>query len=172
MFYYDCALADCEKHHKINELLSRLRRLYRTKNDVRVLNTIMAYSWYFAVSHEYDKEEDYDCDKLTSLWNSCIDIGIKDFCDDPCFNFLAGYTLGLHYIYIGAYRRDEKEYLKFMAKAAQQSADLKIKLLAENFIANEKNHTYIYLNDNEVVYSLFPSDSLLDIYFRQIYLVI
>ena len=76
----------------------------------------------------------------------------------------------MHYVYISVYRSDQKEYIKFMAKAAQQSINLEIKLLAKNFIANEKSHGYIYLNNNDIIYSLFPSDSLLDIYFRQIYL--
>ena len=170
IFYYDSTLSDYERNHKFYELFSYLCNLYSLKKNIKVLSSIIAYSWYFVTSYEYDEDEDYDCDKLIALWNSYINIGIKDFYDDPCFNFIAGYTLGLHYVYISVYRSDQKEYIKFMAKAAQQSINLEIKLLAKNFIANEKSHSYIYLNNNDIIYSLFPSGSLLDIYFRRIYL--
>lgn len=170
MFYYDSIIAEYEQHHKFHELLSYLLQLYSSKKNIIVLDTIIAYSWYFASSPEYDYEDNYNYDEFIALWNQYIDIGIQDFSDNPCFNFIAGYTLGLHYVYISVYRSDQKEYIKFMAKAAQQSINLEIKLLAKNFIANEKSHGYIYLNNNDIIYSLFPSDSLLDIYFRQIYL--
>ena len=73
------------------------------------MDTIIAYSWYFASSHEYDYEDNYNYDEFIALWNQYIDIGIQDFSDNPCFNFIAGYTLGLHYLYIRSYRGNDKE---------------------------------------------------------------
>ena len=83
MFYYDSIIAEYEQHHKFHELLSYLLQLYSSKKNIIVLDTIIAYSWYFASSPEYDYEDNYNYDEFIALWNQYIDIGIKDFTDNP-----------------------------------------------------------------------------------------
>lgn len=170
MFFYDNNLRVYEQKHEFCALLNYLIQLYVAKSNVQLLTTIIAYSWYLSTSHEYDNEVNYDYDKFIMLWSEYIDKGKISYPDDPGFNFVAGYTLGLHYFYVRSYRHDEKEYWIFIRKAYLQNTNMKVKLLAENFIANDERHKIIPLNNNEIVYSLFPNTSLLDNYFKEIYL--
>ena len=64
MFYYDSIIAEYEQHHKFHELLSYLLQLYSSKKNIIVLDTIIAYSWYFAISPEYDYEDNYNYDEF------------------------------------------------------------------------------------------------------------
>lgn len=170
MFYSDEIIVECEKNHQFNELLQYLQQLYGNFHMPQYLSTIIAYSWYLLIGHEYDNEKWYDWRKYEELWLRYLHIGIVDCVDDARFNFIAGYSLGLHFDYVAQYCKDSKAYLLFMQNAAKQNVNFYVKLLAENFISNETTHKYMPLNNDFVVNELFPTSSVLDSYFKEIYL--
>lgn len=170
MFYYDDCIANFEHGHKFNELLCYLIHHYTKYKESIYLNTIIAYSWYLLTSNEFDDSLEYTWEEYAKLWIQYLDIGRDNFINDPKFNFIAGYTLGIHFNYIMKYRSDRNEFMIYMQNAANQNQDPEIKLLANNFIEKQKSHKKISLNNDNCVFSLFSSNSWIDTYFRSIYL--
>lgn len=170
LFYYDCIIKEYEQQHKFLNIVNYLIKLYTHNNTSKILNTIIAYSWYFSISQEYDADTYTNWETYIGFWIKNIDIGLKKFPEDPGFNFIAGYSLGIHYEYVNKYRNNRKEYLIYMKKAAMQKDNLAIKLLAENFLENDKSRKIIFLHNNKIVNMLFPSSSLIDVYFKELYL--
>lgn len=168
MFYFDDRIKEFEHKHNFNMILDYLENLFYNHKTVNYLSTIIAYSWYFLTSNEFDNEPTYDWKNYLEKWIYYLEIGKKEFFDNPIYNFIAGYTLGLHHDYIDSSMHNyEKEYQIFMKKAATQNTMPSVKLLAENYLVNKHNH--LPLKNNSIDLDLFPSNSYLDRYFREIY---
>lgn len=168
MFYFDDRIKEFEHEHKFNMILDYLDNLFDKYKTVNYLSTIIAYSWFFLTSNEFDNEPTYDWKSYLEKWIDYIEIGKKEFFDNPIYNFIAGYTLGLHHEYVDSRRHNyEKEYQIFMKNAATQNKMPSIKLLAENYFVN--NHNRLPQNYKSINLDLFPSNSYLDRYFREIY---
>ena len=89
------------------------------------------------------------------------------------FDYIAGYTLSLHGIYLDAVYGGEYEKKGniLMKKCLLISNGILVGQLAENFLLNEKAKKYIHIENGEILCDqLFNKGSLLDSYFREIYI--
>ena len=97
-------------------------------------------------------------------------MGVKDHIDDSEFCYVAGYTYYLHGYYINEADDEEEEGRKLIRRCSELSENESLKALANNF--NKKHSKWKKYermeNAKEICAELFPSDSILDEYFRTI----
>lgn len=172
IFYFDTTIRSYETKFQWQQALYYLERKYDEVKDLSLLYSLIGFSWYYLVegpliSGAYDNDKD-----LTPLiiWKKYVDIGEKIALEDAFFNYIAGYTLSLHGLYISIdYARKGNE---FMNRCLKITDNVFIKQLAENFIVNEnkKSKKYIAINHgHEICKHLFDSTALIDQYFNAIF---
>lgn len=95
-------------------------------------------------------------------------MALDKYTDDEKICFILGYTLNLHWFYLDeTYSNKGKELMKRCVEIATKK---EIKTLAEFFLANKKGRKSIDRGTiNETCKKLFPSDSVLDSYFKEVF---
>ena len=170
IFYYDDLLAYYEMNYMWNKALDYLERLYSERREPQILYSLIGFSWFYLVegplvSKQYENDQD---ETALIMWKKYIDVGKIEASDDPLFNYIAGYTLSLHGIYIND--RYEAEGSRLMKLCSSLAKDTNLKQLADNFLLNEYAEHYTPICNGELICSqFFDGKSLLDEYFNELF---
>lgn len=164
MIYCDKTLLTYEKQRDYLGAIAYLEGRYAEAKNVDILLALVADSWYYFdmpdISSSANKE-------MYDKWKRYTDIIVSEELDDLA-GYVVGYVLSLHGFYFGAGYEEAGRTL--ILKCAEKSTDARIRKLAERFIAGEKRRaTKKYPPcDMSDCLELFPSESLVDGYFRRI----
>lgn len=173
MFFYDDKIKQYEQQLDYDALLLYLESLVHT-NQNDIIPTIIAYAWYFSTEGDVNiKPKQYNYEFYIAVWKKYIDIGIEQYTENAEFDFIAGYTLSLDGIYLDSLfgEKYEEKGIVLMKKCLQISNGSLVGKLAENFLLNEKTKKYIYIDNGRMLCDkLFNKGSLLDSYFREMYI--
>ncbi len=168
LFYFDDYLKEYEKNFLWNDALNYLERLYEGNSTINILSSLIGFSWYYAVEGRVESQQydDMSCYDSLEIWKKYIDVGLTEYNDNPQFCFIAGYTLSLHGFFINEQYEQKGHWL--IQKCFSLSHDGHLKEIANNLLCNMKKKKR--LKDSEsICRDLFPSESLLDKYFVNIY---
>jgi len=165
LFYFDKKMNEYECKLDFNPIIILLEKKFSEKKDSKTLSTIIGCSWYYFIEGSVNQTPyNYDSDFLLGKWIEYLNIAIQDFgnCADVCL--IVGYTLNLHWFYFG--KEYEKKYTSFYERSIEISHEKNIGRLASYFL----HHNYNSQIDNLKIIcdDLFPTESLLDRYFREI----
>ena len=162
LFYSDDTILDFERRLDYSSVIEHLENLYRTTHDTQIFVTLIASAWYYLVEGDTNQQPlNYHWEYFHSKLKYYLDIGLRDYTSDERFDYVAGYLLDLHWMYLGA--SYEGIGLELMRKCSEISEDERIKALALSFLKNDK-----LSNPETVVKMLFPSNSELDTYFSYV----
>ena len=170
MFYFDQIVKKYEKSFSWDNVLTYLEERFLKESNVFVLNSLIGFSWYYLIEGPIDsgKYQNDENELALAIWKKYIDIGIQTACDNQYFNFIAGYTLSMNGFLINS--EYESKGILFMKNCYEISDDLSLKLLADNFLKNEKCKKHVPLkNSKKICADIFSGDSLLERYFCTIY---
>lgn len=174
MFYYDSVLKENESNFDWEKALKYLDLLYVKKHSEQIAATIVGFAWYYFIdgaveSKSYNLES---CQIGLDYWKKYLDIGFKEFYDDPSFCFIAGYTLALHGFFIdGGTNADQEELGYSLIKKCQQTTDNDtLKDVSACFLKRRwvKKIVSSGLKEDRLKL-LFDTDSLIDKYFIRIF---
>lgn len=169
IFYYDNKINEFEKKLNYNRIIEYLEDSFAINKKVEILNTLIAYSWYFAVEGDVNQEPlNYSAEYFLIKWKIYLEKGIKEFQNDLSFNIIASYTLRLHWFYLGEnFEKLSKELTENSVKNLKESH---LENLAKHLFCNSlnKNKHKKLENVEKICNKLFPTNSILDSYFREI----
>lgn len=173
MFYYDANLKKYEAEYSFDDALLYLESLFKEKADVRILNTLIGFSWYYLVEGPIiSKKYGEDKNRLPlPCWKKYLSIGFAQYKDDPFFCFIAGYTLLLDgFIYLEEYRSSHMPTSMNLLKKAIETGDHNIASVAQCIVRIEQSKkSKPYKVDKNIVHELFPNESLLEQVFYECY---
>ena len=164
MIYCDKKLLTYEEQKNYLAAIAYLEKQYSMKNSFDILLALFADSWCYFNMPDICQSASME---IYGKWKQYTDIIITKQFDDFA-RYVVGYVLCLHGFYFGA--KYEQTGREILSECAKQSSDECIKKLAESFIANEKKYAakkYPSYDLSDCL-KLFPSESLLDRYFRRI----
>ncbi|MBR1891894.1 MAG: hypothetical protein IJ811_05320 [Clostridia bacterium] len=170
MFLYDNKIAQFEQNKEYNSILTYLVTKYEQAPSSILINTIIGYSWYLLISHEFYNESWYNWIDYEEKWIKYMNIGKVCFAEDASVNFIIGYTLSISWEYI-ANQSDfsEKDGLTYIKKSVDMASDCTIKQLTMFFLNRSLNYSRkTKCLPKEIVHELFPHASLIDNYFKEI----
>lgn len=161
LFYFDEKIEYYEQKLDYSPIIQYLEDLYLSTGDEQKLITLIASAWYYMVEGDVNQKPiNYNWKYLQSKLKFYIDLGLKTLIEDERFDFVIGYILDLHWMYLG------DEYnglgLKLMQKCNDVCKNNCIKALVLNFLKK------INILDNHTIKALFPTNSELDKYFYSI----
>ncbi|HBF86448.1 MAG TPA: hypothetical protein DDW54_02075 [Clostridiales bacterium] len=172
MFFFDDKIKQYEQIMDYDTLLLYLEEIFWNDPN-EILPAIIGYAWYFSIEGNVNvSPKQYNYQTYLNIWKKYIDIGLEHFTINPVFDFIAGYSLSLHGMYLdfAFERKYEKEGLKLMKKCVELSKDISLGKVAENFLINAKSRKRVPLeNGDKICKELFNGDSVLDKYFSEIY---
>ncbi len=170
LFYFDSTIREYEFNHKYVDVLHYLEKLYNATNDKAILATIIGSSWYYltdkysALEREQSNFPKIDWKHIEGVWKRYIDVSLSN-CTDERVAYIAAYTL-----YLDGFIIDEQYEVKakaLMNKCKEIAHNEDILCLVEYFDANTQWHKHSVPNPSqESLQRLFPTDSLLDDYFK------
>lgn len=174
-FYFDNIIKSYEENHDWDKSLEYLERTFNSNLRTDVLCSLVGFSWYYFVEGGVESHKYLDDDKNNEaiiIWKKYIRVGKDAFSEDPYFNFIAGYTIGLHGFFINE-SIDSGDVL--MNKCISLSSDTYLKQLAEFWL--ELKARRIKKNGGlpkpvkgkEICEHLFSGGSLLEKYFNELY---
>ena len=170
IFYYDAKLREYEVELNFSQVINYLEEVFKKKENVQILSSLIAYSWYFFVEGNFLlKNDNFDDENYLLKWSFYLEYGQKKYFNSPEFLYVAGYTLGLHWFFLYP-KYDEKTGLTFMKQCYKISPDINLQALANNFIKNSSygKKSNILEHSMDICSKLFPSNSLIDQYFRSV----
>lgn len=170
MFYFNSTIHSFENNKSYNDAIKYLEKLYQKNKTTQVLNSLIAFSWYYLIegpidSRLYEKE---DTSFAYTIWKKYIDNVISSKKVDASTLYVCGYTLSLHGMILGA----EYEGIgsSLMKDALKKCDDSNLKELINAFIEMEKQRKYKPIKiSNETLLKLFDSHSLVGKYFVDLY---
>ena len=170
MFFYNDILRKYEDEMDYFPIIEYLENMLKKNNNPMILTTLIASLWYYFIEGDVNqKPKNYDWKKLLVKWKEYVDLSLKEYLDNEKTCFILGYTLDLHGFYI-----DEQYYKKgkeLMRRCFEIATIKEIKTLAEDFLLNSKKKRQLNQNIiNEACQKLFPTNSVLDSYFKEIYM--
>ena len=169
LFYYDDKIKKLEQELDYLPVITYLEKLYSMDCKTQYLITLIASAWYYLIEGDVNQiPKNYDSKYLKAKWNQYIDIGSKTSHKTQEYCYVAGYTLSLHWMYLG--KEYEHKGNEFMQKCYDAISNKNLIALAQNFLDNSvPGSRYKKLrNARQICATLFPSDSKLDDYFRKI----
>lgn len=170
IFYYDKKIKDLELNSKFSEIIDYLETLFIKEDDVHKLASLIVYSWYFFIEGGFLlSDNNFDDEFYISKWSFYLNYGEKKYSNVPEILFISGYTLGLHWFFLDS-KYNKKTGIELMKHCYEISSDLSMKKLSNYFIHNDlKSKKNIVLEQaSEICNELFPSDSMIDRYFRSV----
>lgn len=170
MFYFDDYIDAYEKELNFYPIIVYLEKHFKKSRDIVFLTTLIGSSWYYLVEGSVNQDPvDYDWRKFLAKWKEYADLSLKEYFDNEYVCFILGYTLYLHGIYIDVnYEEKGKELIERCHKI---STTKEIKILSDYLYLESKERKKINQYDmNEACYKLFPTTSILDSYFKMIFL--
>lgn len=170
MFYFDEYLKKRESEYAWDKALAYLENLFVKERKVSILNSLIGFSWYYLIEGPIDSREYGNDENQTALevWEKYLEIGFKDYAQEPSFCFIAGYTLLMHGFYISNYRRNSeekgKELLSLAARNNENIGEIANLIIVMNSQKKYEPNKYKLKYNN-----LFNNGSLLDNYFKELY---
>lgn len=164
MIYCDKTFLTYEQQKNYPGAIAYLEGLYYETKSLDKPLALFADSWYYFdmpdISPSANKE-------MYDKWKQYTDIIVSEKLDDLA-SYVVGYVLSLHGFYFGPAYEEEGKAL--MLKCAEKSTDIRVRKLAERFIVREQRRTVKKYPpcDMSDCFELFPSESLVDGYFRRI----
>lgn len=170
-FYYDDKMRKYEGKLNFTPIIFHLENLFEISPNEDLLATLIGVAWYYCIEGNVNQTPiDYDWRLYLYKWKQYIDLGSEKFNGSEKFCYIAGYTLSLHGFYIS--ESYKKNGLTLMKKCFEICEDKNLKIIAQNFLknANKRNKGYIRIKNFEnICKNLFPTNSMLDCYFKEIY---
>lgn len=169
IFYYDKVIEDYEMKSKYKLVITHLENLYKENSTAELICSLIGYSWYYLI--ECDCLNPSEWQFFLDKFHYYIDLGLDKFIDNNKFCFVAGYTLDLHGFYID--KAYEQKGIVLMNKCIELSKNKYLKLLACYFVDNAKKSRLkkirLKKEDKHYLFLLFPNNSMIDVYFREIF---
>ena len=166
LFYYDANLKKYEAEYSFDDALLYLESLFIENADVRILNTLIGFSWYYLVEGPLiSKKYGEDPSQLPLFyWKKYLSIGFAKYKDDPFFCFIAGYTLLLDgYVFLEEYRSKNMPTCMSLLEKAIESGNRNVAALAQCIVSIERNKkSKSHKVDKNIVRELFPNGSLIE----------
>lgn len=160
ILYYDEVIQQYENKLEFRLAINYLEKLFSQRNEVQILNSLIAYSWFYFVEGGLLKKniEVEEIDFLFESWKKYFLLGEEKYSENSEFSLIVGYILSIHGFYL-----DIVDYQKQSIQMLQSVNDKNLELLAKYFITGQKTEDFEF-----ACRELFPSDSMLDKYFREI----
>ena len=172
MFYFDGNLKKYEADCSWDEALLYLEDQFLKFPTCEKLNSLVGFSWYYLVEGPIDsgKYENDENSVALDVWKKYLGIGFREYFNDPRFCFIAGYSLLLHGLYIEEFRNNhELVAIEFLTKASNSNA-CNLKAVISVILEYQKHKKYKPIKiRQEILSQIFPGESLLEKYFREIY---
>lgn len=164
LFYFDEEIKAWESNMNFVPVIRKLEKIFSETEDLNVLSTIIGCSWLYYIEGQVKQiPVDYDSEYFESKWKEYIEIGLNKYKDSDIISFIIAYTLNLHWFLLGS----KYEYLdeKLFRNVNMLTKDAKLNALNNYFLTN----TFDKLeNPDTICKDLFPTESLLDRYFKEI----
>ncbi|XMB71513.1 hypothetical protein RJI07_05200 [Mycoplasmatota bacterium WC30] len=165
LFYFDEVINEYEHQLNFSPIIHRLEKQFKKNRDSKTLSTIIGCSWFYFVEGNVKKVPyNYDKEFLMRKWKEYVDIGLSDFYNNSDVCLIIAYSLNLHWFYLG--KKYGNIYLDLYKRSIELSRGSNIGKLAYYFLEH-KLFSQIG-NSKAVCQDLFPTESALDMYFRQI----
>lgn len=165
LFYFDEEMNEYERKLNFNPIIYMLENKFKKNKDSTTLATIIGCSWYNFIEGSVNQTPyNYDSDFLLNKWKEYVDIGINNFSNYADVCLITAYTLNLHWFYLG--KEYEKIYPDLYKKSIEIGRDNNVGQLASYFL---KHKLYTQIDNSKLIcQDLFPTESILDKYFREI----
>ena len=167
LFYYDENMNQLEKNNEYLELINYIENRNNIENSVKIA-TGLAYSWYlFEEGELICRELRNDWEKFFEKFKYYEDICLSKYSNEPKILLILGYILDINWMLIYQDEKYEKLGKDLLKKAFSISTDEDVANLAKYFCStdlSQKNQLISLINLDK----LFPSNSILDKYFREI----
>lgn len=166
--FFDADIGVYEDELNFAAAIEYMEKIFNSIQRDDLIATLVGTSWYYLVEGDVNQSpKDYKWEYFLSKWKQYIDIGLELYPDSERFCYIAGYTLSLHGIYINS--EYEKKGLQLMSHCEEVAISPAIKRLAQIFIEKSKRKKVtLSAQEKEIIQELFPSESMLDNYFKQI----
>lgn len=156
LFYHDQTIISLENEHKYNQIIEYLEK---QKQTTKIKATLIAYSWFFATDNEQIEYNDYFLEKWRDLYLEYLQSNIKDCHID----LILGYTLDISWMYL--FDSDKETLGKTLIKQASlTTSDRFIRDFAKYCLSNNFKKSL----DITIAEVLFPSESIIDKYFKSV----
>lgn len=164
LLYFDASIQEFEKKKDFVAAINYLEKMFYEKKEVKILISLVAYSWYYFIEGGFLKKNisGDELDFLSNSWEKFLILGKEIMADDLEFCLIAGFITKLHGFCIDIFNYEEQGLL-MLQNSVQKSKDPNIIVLANYFISHEKSKNF-----DEISKSMFPSESLVDEYFKSI----
>ena len=174
MFYFDVNLKNYESEFSWDKALLYLEDLFLSNPSYNKLNSLVGFAWYYLIegpvdSKKYEKDENVIA---LDIWEKYLRIGVEQYLNVPSFCFISGYSLLLHGFLIEEYKSNYKQFGLDLLKKANKSTDCCLKEIVNLVLEYQKQKKYKSLTvKREVLQQLFPGESLLEKYFKELYCI-
>ena len=103
MYYFDKTIERYESTYCFSDSLAYLIKLYENLKTVDLLNSIIAFSWYYLIEGPVDsgRFENEDTSFSLETWKKYVEYVIGNGNCEPSTLYFCGYTLSLHGFLIG-----------------------------------------------------------------------
>ncbi len=171
MFYIDNKILNMENNKEYVQIVKYLENLFLNDNNVDIIVSIVGYSWYLFVEGPclFPEISNKDLEYLKTAWLKYHDMALTHYKDNDELYFILGYTFYLHGFYIKNITNNEQIGLGLISKSNSITKNDELKSIIEIFIKRSKNK-----KTNKIDYSssIFKTNSLLDMYFREMFYII
>jgi hypothetical protein len=177
LFYFDGIIKKYDEDLAVILLIEYLEKKYNKEKDLQALITLIGYSWYYFVEgglllKTLGKDElNSTLFFLQSKWKKYTELGLQEYSNKPELCYIIGYTLGLDWFVVDQNYGDNRG-IQLMRKCYDITTNENLKSLAKNFLDNSPPNSKHKKLDNAkyICAELFPSDSELDKFFREIFI--
>ena len=170
IFFYNDIISKYEKESNYYPIIEYLESMSKKTKDDTILATLIGASWYYFMEGDVNQAPiNYDWQKFLIKWKQYVDLSLEKYTDNEKICFVLGYTLDLHGFCIDeSYCKKGKELMK---RCFEITTTNEIKILVERFLLNPKKQKALNQSKiNDACKKLFPTDSILDSYFKKIYM--
>ncbi|GEM_PF-4299212 len=173
MFYFDGNLKKYELEHSWDKSLLYLERLFQEQPTSEKLNSLVGFAWYYLIegpidSGKYDKDEN---NIALDIWKNYLSVGFGQYLNVPSFCFIAGYSILMHGFYIEEYKDNYEQVGLDLLQKVNNSITDNLKEIVNIIFEYQKQKKYKPLKvKHEVLEQIFHGDSLLEEYFKELYI--
>ena len=160
LFYCDKTIINYEKKGLYSNIIEYLEN---SLEEIECLSTYIAYAWYLYSEGQFINDEvSRNWAFYLNKWKKSLNLAENCFNNSAQVSFIAGYTLEMNGMDLAKDLTYENK-IKIFYDACKTYKDDAFKALCENIILkNNKTISNQYLNE------LFPNDTIIDNYFKEI----
>ena len=172
MFYFDGNLKKYETDSSWDKSLLYLERLFQKEPTIEKLNSLVGFAWYYLIEGPIDSKKYGNDENIIAIyiWEKYIDVGFKQYLNNPVFCFIAGYSLLMHGFYLDKYKINYQQVGIELLNKSINFADKNLQEVVNVILKHSKQRKYKPLKiKHEVLEQIFHGDSLLEEYFKELY---